>query len=550
MKAIGRAAIWLILSIWIISVTGCAGSDAARTDAEPVCWASARLQGGSGKAFVETPCPVYEKEGILCALITWSSDHYDYMIVNEEKLLPVNTEGNAQFMVPLGSPEGIAGEGAGIESAESGSMEALSDALNGRTLEIDVQADTTAMSTPHLIDYTLSFVFYKTREEAEGAAAGVDEADEAENASQTLSEEKAPVIDGLTFMSKDENAYAECFAIYRYENGYAVLSVDDGRRYLIVPEGGAIPEGTDGQGGGAVLKDEDGQELIVLQQPLDRIYLAASAAMCQFDEIGAVRDVILSGLERDDWYIESAREAMDEGTLSYGGKYSEPDYEKIIEAGVNLAVESTMILHAPKVQEKLELLGIPVFIDRSSYESEPLGRAEWVRVYGLLTGREEEAAQAFDEQKGYAEALAQVPEEDNRSIAVFSINAARQVVTRSREGYLGKMVEIAGGKLSTPVSDSSLATETVSMESFYAAAEDADILIYNASIEDAPEDLEQLCGKDSILTQFRAVSEGNVWCMRSSLYQNANRTGAILRDLHAIVTGEAGDETEFFYRLK
>ena len=550
MKAIGRAAIWLILSIWIISVTGCAGSDAARTDAEPVCWASARLQGGSGKAFVETPCPVYEKEGILCALITWSSDHYDYMIVNEKKLLPVNTEGNAQFMVPLGSPEGIAGEGAGIESAESGFMEALSDALNGRTLEIDVQADTTAMSTPHLIDYTLSFVFYKTREEAEGAAAGVDEADEAENASQTLSEEKAPVIDGLTFMSKDENAYAECFAIYRYENGYAVLSVDDGRRYLIVPEGGAIPEGTDGQGGGAVLKDEDGQELIVLQQPLDRIYLAASAAMCQFDEIGAVRDVILSGLERDDWYIESAREAMDEGTLSYGGKYSEPDYEKIIEAGVNLAVESTMILHAPKVQEKLELLGIPVFIDRSSYESEPLGRAEWVRVYGLLTGREEEAAQAFDEQKGYAEALAPVPEEDNRSIAVFSINAARQVVTRSREGYLGKMVEIAGGKLSTPVSDSSLATETVSMESFYASAEDADILIYNASIEDAPEDLEQLCGKDSILTQFRAVSEGNVWCMRSSLYQNANRTGAILRDLHAIVTGEAGDETEFFYRLK
>ena len=82
-----------------------------------------------------------------------------------------------------------------------------------------------------------------------------------------------------------------------------MLSVDDGRRYLIVPEGGAIPEGTDGQGGGAVLKDEDGQELIVLQQPLDRIYLAASAAMCQFDEIGAVRDVILSGLERDDWYI-------------------------------------------------------------------------------------------------------------------------------------------------------------------------------------------------------------------------------------------------------
>ncbi len=547
MKVIGRAAIWFILSIWIIMAAGCAGSDTAQREEGPVCWASAQLQGGSGKAFVETPCPVYKKEGTLCALITWSSDHYDYMIVNKKKLLQVNTEGNAQFMVPLGSLEEIAGEAAG---AEPGGAEMLPDALGGTSLEIDVQADTTAMSTPHLIDYTLSFVFYKTQEEAEGAGTGVDEAGEAEKASQTLSGEKAPDIDGLTFLSKDENVYAECFAIYRYEGGYAVLSVDDGRRYLIVPEGGAIPEGTDGQGGGAVLKDEDGQELIVLQQPLDRIYLAASAAMCQFDEIGAVRNVILSGLERDDWYIESAREAMDQGTLSYGGKYSEPDYEKIIEAGVNLAVESTMILHTPKVQEKLELLGIPVLIDRSSYEHEPLGRAEWVRVYGLLTGCEEEAAKAFDEQKGYAEALAPIPEGDTRSLAVFSINAARQVVTRSREGYLGKMVEIAGGTLCTPVLDSSLATETVSMESFYAAAEDADILIYNASIEDAPEDLAELCAKDSILTQFRAVSEGNVWCMRSSLYQNANRTGAILRDLHAIVTGEAGDETEFFYRLK
>ena len=88
------------------------------------------------------------------------------------------------------------------------------------------------------------------------------------------------------------------------------------------------------------------------------------------------------------------------------------------------------------------------------------------------------------------------------------------------------------------------------MESFYAAAEQADILVYNASIEDAPQSLQEMCAKDNILTQFRAVKEGNVWCMRSSLYQNASRTGAIIRDLHAIVTGEADDETEFFFRLR
>ena len=260
---------------------------------------------------------------------------------------------------------------------------------------------------------------------------------------------KPPLLPGLQYLSQDENEYAQGFAIYRYENGYAVLAAGDGRSYLIVPEGGQVPDTPD-------------DNLIILQKPLDRIYLAASAVMCQFDELGAVDNVILSGLERDGWYIEAAREAMDRGTLKYGGKYSTPDYEMIVASGVNLAIESTMIHHTPKVQEKLEKLGIPVLIDRSSYESEPLGRAEWVKVYGLLTGREEEAAQAFAEQKGYVEALSgnaeQEPqnasgnakEESPKTVAIFSINSTRQVVTKSAGDYFGKMVEIAGGTLCTP----------------------------------------------------------------------------------------------------
>ena len=405
----------------------------------------------------------------------------------------------------------------------------------------------------------MSFHFFETKEEAESAGETRKEADSTgetqqeedstdatqEEAAATSDIKEAPELSGLQYLSKDENEYAKCFAIYRYENGYAVLAVDDGRRYLIVPEGAEVPN--IGQ-----ISDHQDSDLIILHQPLDRIYLAASAVMCQFDEIGAVGNVILSGLEKDGWYIEAAREAMEKGTLEYGGKYSAPDYERIVAASVNLAVESTMIHHTPKVQEKLEKLGIPVMIDRSSYESEPLGRSEWVKVYGLVTGREEEAAKAFDEQKSYVEDLFHKEEtgSEQKTVAIFSINSTRQVVTRGAGDYFGKMVEIAGGTLSTPATDAGRATQTVSMESFYAAAEQADILIYNASIEDAPENLQQMCAKDSILTQFRAVQEGNVWCMRSSLYQNASRTGAIIRDLHAIVAGEAEDETEFFYRLK
>lgn len=559
MQRLRAALTSLLLCIWI-AAAGCAGQKtdqyAAAEDSQ-LCWAAVTLEGGSGKASVESPCPVRDRSGELFAVITWSSSHYDFMVVNGEKLLPVNTEGNSTFEIPLKS-----------EEAPSGSSDsAASD--TGRTTSLpadcamDVQADTTAMSTPHLVDYTLSFRFFETREEAENAGGTKQESasaekaqDETENAIETQEEvsssaeiKEAPQLSGLQYLSQDENEYSQGFAIYRYENDYAVLAAGDGRSYLIIPEGGQVPDSPD-------------NELIILQKPLDRIYLAASAAMCQFDEIGAVDNVILSGLERDGWYIEAAREAMEKGTLKYGGKYSTPDYEMIVASGVNLAIESTMIHHTPKVQEKLEKLGIPVLIDRSSYESEPLGRAEWVKVYGLLTGREEEAAQAFAEQKGYVEALSgnteQEPQnasgnaepESLKTTAIFSINSTRQVVTKSAGDYFGKMVEIAGGTLCTPANDPGRASQTVSMEAFYAAAEQADILIYNASIEDAPEDMQQMCAKDNVLTQFRAVKEGNVWCMRSSLYQYASRTGAIIRDLHAILAGEADEETEFFFRLK
>lgn len=85
----------------------------------------------------------------------------------------------------------------------------------------------------------------------------------------------------------------------------------------------------------------------------------------------------MSGAQASDWYIDHAKKAMEDGKILFAGKYSEPDYEMLIDEDCDLAIESTMILHTPKVQEMIEDLDIPVFIDRSSYESHPLGRTEW-----------------------------------------------------------------------------------------------------------------------------------------------------------------------------
>jgi iron complex transport system substrate-binding protein len=485
----------LLLLLFSLYITGCGSiSDGEYT-------ASVVMKGGSGRAYIESPCVVTVEKGKAVARLVWSSPNYDYMIVDGTTYYPVNTEGNSVFEVPVQLGK-----------------------------EFPVQADTTAMSTPHLIDYTLLLTLGDN-----GAEADAKDGGEIDTSIEKASMD-APDIPGLTYLSTDENAYARCYRIHRYSDDYAVISIEDGRNYLVVPEGAAVPEG--------------GESFIILQKPLDTIYLAASGAMCHFDRLGAIENIALSGIEKDDWYIDSAKEAMGAGTLVYGGKYSAPDYEQIVMMDIDVAIENSMILHTPKVQEKLEKLGIPVFIDRASYEPEPLGRCEWVKVYGVLTGKENEALSDFSEQVQQVSGL-ELEEGSGKSVVIFSVNSNHQIVTRRTGDYFAKMVELGGGNYLSPVADGGDETSqmTISVEAFYDYAQNADVLIYNATIEDAPGSLEELQKTDAVFADFKAFKEGNVWYTDKSIYQLSDRTGTIINNLYQVIT-KGQEETEFFHKLK
>ena len=62
----------------------------------------------------------------------------------------------------------------------------------------------------------------------------------------------------------------------------------------------------------------------------------------------------MSGIDASGWYIEEAKQAIEDGKIQFAGKYSEPDYEMLIDQDCDIAIESTMILHTPKVQEMIE----------------------------------------------------------------------------------------------------------------------------------------------------------------------------------------------------
>ena len=179
--------------------------------------------------------------------------------------------------------------------------------------------------------------------------------------------------------------YAECFNVYYCTDGYKLIDVKDGAQYLLVPDGKEAPDDLD-------------SDVIVIHQPLERIYMAATSPMALFDAIDSLDTIRLSGETADNWYVQDAVDAMNAGTMIFAGKYSEPDYELLVSENCDLAIESTMILHSPKVQEMIEQMGIPVFTDRSSYENHPLGRTEWIKVYAEMVDKRDEAKEFFDEQ--------------------------------------------------------------------------------------------------------------------------------------------------------
>ena len=340
----------------------------------------------------------------------------------------------------------------------------------------------------------------------------------------------------LEYENRMELDYAKEFAIDDYKDGYRLISISDGSRFLVVPEGKEAP-------------DDLKEDIVVLKQPIDHIYLAATAVMDMITSIDALDAISLSGTKSNGWYIEEAKEAMEEGRILYAGKYSTPDYERIVSEGCRLAIENTMINHAPEVREKLEKFGIPVLLDYSSYETHPLGRVEWVKLYGVLLGKEEEAEQAFaGEKAAFEDAICGEP--TGKTVAFFFITTNGAVNVRKSSDYIPKMIELAGGayvfdELGDAQSKSS--SVTMQMEEFYAAAQDADYLIYNSSIDGEVGSIEELLGKSSLLQDFKAVQEGNVFCTTKNLYQESMSIGTLTKDIHSMLTGEA--EMTYLYRL-
>ena len=462
------------------------------------------MEGGSGKAYVVSPAQLEINEGKYTVRLEWSSSNYDYMIFDGVKYLPVNTEGPSVFEIPL-------------------------DTLDEPLTMI---ADTTAMSKPHEVEYVFVFDSESIMPAGEYRSEENKEEDLPANGDIKAfsgAPHEAP-CDGLKLINEMERKYAECFRVFYYEGGYKEFCIVDGRRMLLVPEGAEVPEDID-------------ESVIVLKAPLNDIYLVSTAAMDYFDAIDEVERLRFASLKEGEWGSDKANAAMQTGALLYAGKYSAPDYELLMNKGCRFVIENTMILHSPQVLEKLESLGFAAMVDHSSYEEHPLGRTEWVRFYGALFDKEDEADKAFGYQLKESEEL---DISDGKSVLIFYFTSSGLVSVKNDSEYLAKMVSLCGGEYGLRKSGKATGTtETLSQEAFFDIASDTDILIYNTTIAGDNINEDELVRQFPLFNDLKAVKDGRFYLMTADSYKHPMAAGDMMREMCSVFKDDTAGLTYF-----
>lgn len=357
--------------------------------------------------------------------------------------------------------------------------------------------------------------------------------------SQSQSQPASQAQGELVSQGMMELKYAKLFTIEMFEGGYRMIrGGTQDLEYLVVPEGAAVPEGLD-------------PAVVVLQQPITKVYTASNAMMSLASKIGALENFKLCATKYESYYLPDIIAQFDAGNLAYSGSYKEPDYELMTSTGIQLHMDTTMVDSSPEVLEKFAELGIPSLVEDSSLEPEILGRVEWVKLLGVLFGKEAEAEEYFDQQEAKFNA-AVAGESYGKTVAMGYLSSDGKCYARNGGDYLAQMIEMAGGDyVCADMKPEDTGNSSMTFEEWYNYLADADYLFYY-NIGQKVYSIQELIDANPLFADCKAVQNGNVWVTCDGFSQFSAEMADILTDMNAVLAsdGPASVETTYLVHLQ
>lgn len=345
-------------------------------------------------------------------------------------------------------------------------------------------------------------------------------------------------VDGELILDHEEELqFAKMLSITRYKGGYVMFDTHilEDVKYLVVPEGKSVPKDL-----------EEG--VVVMQQPMNNFRFSSTSMVSLVDAIGGLDNITSVSTDKGSWYLDNVIERMESGKIKFSGKYSEPDYEMLVSDGVQVNIDTTMLTYKPEVMEKYDELGIIYVIEASSREEHPLGRVEWVKLWGILMGMEEEAYTFFEEQVSEFDKITAL---DSLGVTALSFYPSDENVNVHYDNsFYGATTVYAGAEYPLKDTDPEDTTsyEKMGIEDFYEFAKDTDFLFSIANTQLFT--MQDLIDYNAVFADCKAVQDGNVYVFKSSFIQSAGDVVTAISEIRQVMQDPTIEETSTLYKLK
>ncbi|MCR4420707.1 MAG: ABC transporter substrate-binding protein [Clostridia bacterium] len=331
--------------------------------------------------------------------------------------------------------------------------------------------------------------------------------------------------------------YATGFRIEQLEGGSYLVTDGEGRRLLLLPRGRQAPAQYAG--------------LTRVETPVRRVVVNSTHEAALLRALGELGSIVGVTEKEERWHIAEIKEGMKQGRIRLVGSGMAPlDYEAVMALKPDLVFTYTGFPDTVQVVRKLEELNLPVAVENSHLETDPLGQLEWLKFMAVFYGKLDAADRYFREAVKQAQDVkATVERAGSRPRVLWGIIFEGKCYIPAGESYAANMISLAGGEyLFRDVKGTG--TTTVSLEEFYARGRQADVFVLS-SLPEGRVSIAGLVKQEPRLADLPAVREGRVWCFQPWYYQSFDRIVEIITDLAVMFHPELfpGAEPRHYLRL-